>query len=92
MTPAELFETLLELTQEAGLEVRIVGRRRPGDAELPATSGICRVRGAIWVLLSPLEPTEAHVDLLVRALREHAADFIAARYLPPAVRERLDAT
>ena len=90
MTSAELVEAMLELAQEAGLEVRVVGRRRPGDVELPATSGICRVRGALWVVLSPAEPPEVHIDILARALRDHAGDFVADRYLPPAVRERLE--
>ncbi|MFP8875129.1 MAG: hypothetical protein VCB42_11545 [Myxococcota bacterium] len=91
MEVAELFEALLELSQQAGLEIRVVGRRVAGEAELPATSGICRVRGAVWVVLSPHDPPEAHVDLLVRALRDHAAEFISSRYLPPALRERLEA-
>lgn len=90
MESAELFEALLELAQQAGLEVRVVGRRLPGDGELPANSGICRVRDAVWVVLSPQDPVEAHVDLLVTALRDHRKDFIADRYLPPALRQRLE--
>ena len=91
MEVAELLEALLDLAQQAGLEIRVVGRRVPGDAELPATSGICRVRGAVWVVISPHDPPEAQVDLLVRALRDHAAEFIAGHYLAPALRERLEA-
>jgi hypothetical protein len=81
----ELLEALLELAREAQLEVRVAG----ADADPPVTSGACRVRGAVWVVLARADPLERQIDALARALRDHAGDFLEQRYLPPALRARL---
>lgn len=88
---------LLALANEAQLEVRVVGRpsrlSHPSwqEPDRPAESGVCRVRGAVWVVLSAADPIEVQLDLLAGALRDHAGALIDARYLPPAVRARLHA-
>lgn len=84
MSPAELLAALLELAREAGLEVRRV------SAEEAQTSGVCRLRQRIWVLLSNADPVEERVGVLAGALRDHASDACEARYLPPAVRAVLE--
>jgi hypothetical protein len=53
-------------------------------------SGSCRLRGRILVILAAADPLEEHVAVLARVLRLHAPDVCAARFLPPAVRERLE--
>ncbi len=81
---------LLALADQAQLEVWIVGAG-PGETDRPAESAICRVRGAVWVVLSAADPVETQLDVLARALRAHAGALVEDRYLPPAVRARLSA-
>jgi hypothetical protein len=88
--PSAILEVLLDLAREAGLEVRPVGRARLEPGESPPTSGVARVKGSLWVLLSSADPVAVQLDVLARALREHAAELIEARHLPPAVRAVLD--
>ncbi len=88
MDPADLECQLIELAEEAGLEVRSL-RGSPFDGSEAASSGVCRVREAVWVLLGPADSIEEHICVLVSALRTHAADFLENRYLPPAIRERI---
>jgi len=86
MQLSELLARLTELAREAGLEVREL--RAAGDGSSPG-SGVCRVRGETWVLLAGSDALEERVEVLARALKTHAADFLESRYLPPAVRARL---
>jgi len=72
---------------ELGLEVRRVPRAGEG-AE--TSSGVCRLRERVWVLLSPADPPARRAAVLAAALREHAGDALESRYLPPAVRARLE--
>ncbi len=74
----------MELAREAGLEVRTA--RPSPDSELPAASGTCRVRGALWVILSSADSFEVQTAVLADALRTHAGEWLEGRYLPPAVR------
>lgn len=83
MTTEELLDALGELARELDLEVR---RGAPGDA---ATSGVCRLRGRVWVVLSANDPPARRLAVLGAALREHAGEACDARYLPPAVRAAL---
>lgn len=89
MEPAALMDSLLALARDAGLEVRSVGRQRGEEHDAPAASGTCRVRGAVWVVISSAEPVEVQLEVLATALRTHASALVEARYLPPAVRERI---
>lgn len=84
MSPTELLAALLELSREVGLEVRAAPS---GDA---TTSGVCRLRDRVFVLLAAGDPHERRVAVLAAALREHAGEACEARYLPPAVRAALD--
>ncbi len=92
MDPGELLARLTELARAAGLEVREV-RGTAADAEAAASSGVCRVRDAIWVVLSRADTVEARIAVLASALAVHARPFVEGRYLAPAVRAclRLDA-
>jgi len=87
----EILEVLFELADDAGFELHVSGRDARtdalGDGAMP--SGICRVRGALWVILSSEEPVHAQIELLCAALRQHAAEMLEERHLPPAVRQRL---
>ena len=88
MTPEQIHEELLALAVSAGFDVRrSSGKLR--DSDLPVASGVCRVRGAIWVVLPATESLEERSDVLVEALTAHAVPLLEDRYLPPAVRARL---
>lgn len=90
MDPVDVLRALMEVASDARLEVRVVRPGREGDAA-PAGSAVCRVRGAVWVVLAAGDPVEEQVDILRRALVTHAADYVSSHYLPPAVRAQLDA-
>jgi hypothetical protein len=84
-----LLDFLVELAQEAGIRVRVIP---PSAAELdPAPrSGTCRIRGAPWLLLAAGEPIEDRIEAAAEAVRTHALEALEGRYLPPAVRARID--
>jgi len=84
---SELLDRLAELAREAGLQVREL--RAGGEGDPSPASGVCRVRGETWVLLSASDGLERRVEVLARALKSHAGHLLEGRYLPPAVRERL---
>lgn len=87
MERAELLDQLVGLAREAGLEVRAAEGAEPG---VPLTSGVCRVRGELWVVVVPSDPLEDRIEIVADALRTHAALFLESRYLSPALRERLE--
>ena len=91
MSPAEVLEALVALCREAGIDVRRLPRpRSPADPGEPsARSGVCRVRGALWLVLSEADGLEERIAAAADALRRHAPDLVEGRYLPPAVRVRL---
>jgi len=89
--PAQLLAALLELARDVGLRVRALGRGSGADAAPPASSGVCRVRGELWVLLADSDPVARRVDVLAGALCNHAPDLLERHYLPPAVRECFEA-
>ena len=86
---AELMQAFMELAGEAGLEVRVADAKPRADLEPPAASGVCRVRGETWVVLSQADSVDVQLEVLADALRTHASALLAERYLPPAVRQRL---
>jgi hypothetical protein len=88
MHPTELLDQLVDLARAAGLEVREI-RGPAGEADVSSGSGICRVKGRIWVLLAASDSPDERIDVLARALVTHARAFVESRYLPPAVRQRL---
>ncbi len=86
MEASELRAALVGLALEAGLEVR---ETRAAGGEAPPESSVCRVHGAVWVVLSSADPLEHQLDVLAGALREHHGPWLERRYLPPALRARL---
>ncbi len=90
MEPSAILEVLLDLARDAGLEVRPVGREGLEPGESPPGSGVVRVKGEVWVMLSSVDPVAIQLEVLAGALRDHAAKLIEDRYLPPAVRSLLE--
>jgi hypothetical protein len=86
MEPSAILEALLDLARDAGLEVRAVGRGGLEPGELPPGSGVVRVKGDVWVMLSSIDPVAIQLEVLAGALRDHAGDWIEDRHLPPAIR------
>ena len=88
MEKTEILEALLELVRDAGLEIRSVGARanREWGGELPPASAVCRVKDAVWVVLSAADPPEAQISVLAQALSEHAGDRGTPRALQPVAR------
>lgn len=89
MSPEQIHEELLALARSAGFDLRTSSGKLGRDSDLPVASGVCRVRGSIWVILSAAESLEERSDVLVEALTAHAGSLLEDRYLPPAVRARL---
>lgn len=87
MTPLEMLHALLALAAEAGIRVSS-GR----DAVPPVEGGLCRVHGELWLVLVPSDPIEHQLDLAVSAIRTHAPTLLEDRWLPPALRGRLERT
>jgi hypothetical protein len=84
---SEILRRLVELAEEAGVAVRVI---RAGEGEPPARSGLCRVRGRLLLLLSTADPLDARIQAVAGALREHGGSLLEQRFLPPAVRDRLE--
>jgi len=85
--PRELLRQLVALAEEAGVSVRAL---RGTEAEPLLASGLCRVRGRLVLVLSAGEPIEARIDAVADALRRHGGALLEERFLPPALRERLE--
>jgi hypothetical protein len=79
----------MELAEQAGLKVRVVGGLADPELGAPQTSAVCRVKGRVWVVLAAQDPVAGQLEVLSEALRTHAADYIEAHFLPPAVRQQL---
>ena len=79
---------LFELARDAGFEVRAAGRLAPDDP--PLLSGVCRLRGKLYIVLSANESVPVQIEALATALRENAAETLQNRHLPPAIRDLLD--
>jgi len=90
MSPEALHGELLELARVAGFEVRCSSGNPAFDRDLPISSGVCRVRGSVWVVLASGEPFQDQNAVLASALRDHAASMLETRYLLPALREWLE--
>jgi hypothetical protein len=91
METPELLEALIALAESFGLAVQRVGRQPAFDGLSPSSSGTCRLRGKVRVLLADSDPPEVRIEVLARALREAAGPALEERFLPPAVRACLDA-
>lgn len=89
MNPEELHRELIELARSAGFEVRRASGRTGADRDLPIASGVCRVRGTIWVVLAATDSLAERSLVLADALKTHASEWLETRYLPPALRQML---
>ena len=87
MESRQLLDTLVGLAEEAGITVRVA---RAGESELPPRSGLCRVHGNLLLVLSAAEPLEARIEAAAAALCTHGTALLEGRFLPPALRERLE--
>lgn len=85
MEPAEVLAVLVAFAGEAGIRVRAAA-----GAEAALESALCRVRGELWLVLVPSDPLEHRIGVVVRALRAHAPALLEERWLPPAVRARVE--
>ena len=90
MQLSDVLEALLELAEEAHLEVRILKGDRALDTDFPPTSACCRVKGEFWVMLSVNDPVELQLEALGEGLKSEAATLLETRFLPPAIRRWID--
>jgi hypothetical protein len=81
---------LLDLARDAELEVRRVAPSAVEADEPAPASAVCRVRGRVWVVLSSADPVAIQLGVLGAALRDHASELVASRYVAPAVRAFLE--
>ena len=91
MDDAEIIEQLTVLARDAGLSVHTVRGLPQAEGEPAAGSGLCRVRGQDWVVLSGADAPARRIDVLCRALLRLAPGVLERRWLPPALRVRLAA-
>ena len=91
MEPPALLDLMAELAEQAGLRVRVMPRGGAVEGESLPGTGVCRVRDQIWVVLSPHDPIEERIDAVAAALRDHAGPYLEGRFVPPAVRARIEA-
>ena len=85
-----LLDALAALAEEEGIRVRVIPRGGAGEGVPLARSGTCRIRGELWLVLAAGEPLEDRIEAAAEALRRHAGPGLAQRWLPPAVRRRLE--
>jgi len=91
MEERALLEALLELARESALPVQRLGRQPIFEGLSPSSSGVCRVRGELRVLLADSDPVPARIAVLARALHSERGAALQERFLAPALRECLDA-
>ncbi|MDP6979590.1 MAG: hypothetical protein QF570_13470 [Myxococcota bacterium] len=90
MDPTSVLEALFELADEVGLEVRALRGGQAPDTDFASTSACVRVKGKTWVVLSPNDPLDLHIEILAGALKSEAGSALEGRYLPPAIRQLLE--
>lgn len=88
MDEADILEALFELARDEGFEIRAAGRLAPDDP--PLLSGVCRLRGQLYIVLSANESVPMQIEAMASALRENAAESLQNRHLPPAIRVLID--
>jgi hypothetical protein len=89
VSPEEVLARLVELARDEGLHVREVGGRR-AETDPATRSGVARLRDVVYLVLVASEPLEDRIEVVAAGLREHRPGAFEGRYLPPAVRSRLD--
>ncbi len=88
MEPSEILRQLVELAEQAGITVRAL---RASETDPLAGSGLCRLRGRPLLVLAAAEPLDARIEAVADALRRHGGALLEERFLPPALRERIEA-
>ena len=63
MQPAEVMEALLEIAASAEIEVRSARPGAPADGDWITESGVCRLRGRLYVVLSPAADASRVISL-----------------------------
>jgi len=86
---AEVLLQLVELAEAAGLRVRPIRGTSGAEGEPAAGSGLCRVRGELWIVLASHDSMEERIAVVAGALRREASEWLQGRYLPPALRARI---
>ncbi len=85
-----ILDVLVEMAEEAGVTVRVLSRAAAREGEPLPESNLCRIRGQPWLILAPGESIEDRIGAAARAVQTFASEVAERRFLPPAVRERLD--
>jgi len=85
-----IFEQMLALADEVGLEVRVGGGRPTGEDGPPLQSGVCRLRDRVWVVLSSGDAPSVRMRVLAGALKSHCGEALEGRYLPPQLRSLIE--
>ncbi len=83
MTPAEILVELERLATKLGVTVRM----EPFDAKSTAKGGLCKLRGAPFVVIDQGLPVIDKIGILSDAL---ASFDLEAIYVPPVLRARLE--
>lgn len=81
-----LLEALLELSDRAELEVRILSSASSALEFSPTESAACRVGERIWVVLAPDDPAFRQAEVLAGALARYRSSFLETSFVAPAVR------
>jgi len=89
MEPEAVLDALLGIAEEAGWRVRRVPLQA-GEPGLSTRSGLCRLRGETWLLLATGDSLEERIQAVAEALRRAAPELLEGRFLPPAVRARVE--
>ncbi len=91
MEARAILDALVEVAQEGGVTVRVLPKAAAREGEPLPASNLCRIRGEPWLLLASGESLEDRIDAAAQAVIRFAPEVLEGRFLPPAVRERLDA-
>ena len=89
MDARAVLDFLVGLAEEVGITVRVVPRSVAEEGAPVAHSGPCRIRGEPWLMLLASDSLEDQIGASVAALRQQG-DVLEERYLPPAVRDKVD--
>jgi hypothetical protein len=84
MQPAKTYQYLEDLAEQLGISIRYDDL---SDPELPATSGLCKVRGRHFYIMERSKSLSDKIRLLSQCLSRIDLDGI---YVLPAIRELLN--
>ena len=90
MEPEAILDGLVEIAREAGVTVRVLPHAAAREGEPLPASDVCRIRGEPWLLLAAGESLEDRIAAAARAVQRFAPAIADTRFLPPAIRARLE--